>query len=102
MLFMRRDIDVITSPERNRFCAFESNFGRALENDDPFILYLIIPAVFRRGMSLGYDALDSNVRFLGEKVNDLLCQILWDIIKYIEFFHWAPGRQVIGASWIER
>jgi hypothetical protein len=78
---MRRDVDVIARLHVDRLIvAFEEQFGFALQYDNPFGFFLIVPEAVRTGVAGGHDSLDADVLILGKDFNEFLGEISEEVV----------------------
>jgi len=73
MFSVRRDVDEIARLHVDRlFVALEVQFGFALQPNNPFCIFLIVPRAIRTDLAGGDDPLDADVVVLGEDFNEFL------------------------------
>ena len=76
MLSVRRNVDEIARLHVDRFVVvLEEQFCFALQDDDPFGLFLIVPRPIRTGVVRGDDPLDADLLVLGEEFDQFLGEI---------------------------
>ncbi len=57
----------------------ETKSGRSLQHDDSFVLLLLVPESFGRGMAMGDDSLDADVDIFEQRGEKLVGQFGWKI-----------------------
>ena len=77
---------VAGSEDDGLFAVGEAQAGFAAEEEDPFVLVLVIPEIIRRGVTMGDDALDADLS--AAKFTDLVevffGEVEGDVVKEID------------------
>ena len=73
---VRRDVDVIARLHVDRLVvALEEQFGFALQGDNTFGFFLIVPKPIGTGVAGGHDPFDADVLVLSEDIDEFLGEI---------------------------
>jgi len=93
------DVDEIAGLHFNQ-AIFEAYPGVTLQDDDPFVLVLVVPISFRRCVAVRHDALDADVRRFEQGGAYLLRQRLGEVMEEIGAGHGSgPVIQDLDVEW---
>ena len=89
---VRRDVDEVAGIQFHDN-VLESDPGGALEHQHPFVPVLVIPKIFGRRVSLGYDPFNANICRAEERLDKLVGQPLGQIAEDVRgVAHFLSGR----------
>ena len=77
---------VAGSEDDGLFAVGEAQAGFAAEEEDPFVLVLVIPEILRRGVAMGDDALDADLSAaqFADLVEVFLGEVEGDVVKEVD------------------